>query len=209
MHPDEGIRESAAKVLGSSCAILGPEVTTELLLNHILSGNDSESTSRHGRACATRRILVSTASFAIDASVVDKLRNFSLNLIKDDKSIVREAGFASLGAAIGRAANPKSSLKSCEADFLKVMRDTKETVEIHRSVARGLCVALLLIEKSSQRVDFLGLSILDACLSLALKSSQRVQFAFYDVLWLALNVVEGDVGLTRYCDLRFLTTNGQ
>jgi hypothetical protein len=43
--------------------------------------------------------------------------------------------------------------------------------------------------------------MMDACLNMALKSSQRVQYAYYDVLWLALNVPEGDTGLNRYCEM--------
>ena len=81
------------------------------------------------------------------------------------------------------------------------MRDTKETLEIHRAVARCLCVALLVVDKATQRVDFLGLNMMDACLNMALKGMQRVQYSFYDVLWLALNVQEGEAGLNRYCEL--------
>jgi hypothetical protein len=203
VHPDEGIRESAAKVMGMSCAMLGVEMTQELLLSDVFvdSGKDGESTIRHGRACAIRRILVSTTRFKIDPAILERLTKVSLELIKDEKSIVREPGFAALGAAIGRTASPKNTLKGCEAELLKVMRDTKETLEIHRAVARCLCVALLVVDKATQRVDFLGLNMMDACLNMALKGMQRVQYSFYDVLWLALNVQEGEAGLNRYCEL--------
>jgi hypothetical protein len=147
--------------------------------------------------------LVSTTSFQIDPSILERLTKISLELTKDDKSIVREPGFAALGAAIGRAKNPKNALKGCEPELLKVMRDLKETTEVHRAVARCLCVALLVVDKSVQRVDFLGLNIMDACLNMALKGMQRVQYSFYDVLWLALNVPEGEAGLNRYCELTF------
>lgn len=205
VHPDEGIRDGAAKVMGMSCAILGAEMTHELLLSDVFvdSSKDGEPTTRHGRACAIRRILVSTTSFQIDPSILERLTKISLELTKDDKSIVREPGFAALGAAIGRAKNPKNVLKGCEPEILKVMRDTKETTEVHRAVARCLCVALLVVDKSVQRVDFLGLNIMDACLNMALKGMQRVQYSFYDVLWLALNVPEGEAGLNRYCELTF------
>ena len=203
IHPDEGIRDGAAKVMGMSCAILGVDMTEELLLSDVFADNskDGEPTIRHGRACAIRRILVHTTSFKLDTTILERLMKMSLALIKDEKSIVRETGFAALGAAIGRAANPKSALKGCEAELLKVMRDTKETIEIHRAVARCLCVALLAANKSTQRVDFLGVNMMDACLNMALKGMQRVQYSFYDVLWLALNVPDGEAGLNRYCEL--------
>ena len=204
-NQDEGIRDGAAKVMGMSCAMLGVEMTQELLLSDIFvdksKDNEPTSTIRHGRACAIRRILVSTTNFKIEPSILDHLLKISLELIKDEKIIVREPGFAALGAVIGRSANPKNVLRGCEAELLKVMRDTKETIEIHRAVARCLCVVLLVVDKSTQRVDFLGLNIIDACLNMALKGMQRVQYSFYDLLWLALNVSESDAGLNRYCEL--------
>jgi hypothetical protein len=204
-HPDENIRDASAKVMGMSCAILGAEATQELLLSDLFrdTDNDTELTVRHGRACAIRRILVGTVELKIDSNILDNLKTICLTMIKDEKSVVRESGFAALGAVIGRSINPKSVLNACESDLLKVMRDTKETLEIHRAVARCLCVALLLIDNSpsTKRVDFLGLNIMDTCLNLALKGTQRVQYAFYDVLWLALNVPDGDSGLNRYCEM--------
>lgn len=197
---DDGIRESAAKVMGMSCALLGSEATHEVLSTDILNSSDSESTARHGRASAIRRILVSSIGSEIKPVVVDELKKMSMGFLNDDKSAVREAGFSALGAAIGRAANPKSSLRASEPDLLKIIRNSREPMDVHRAVARGLCVALLLIEKSA-RVDFMGLKLMDACLDMALKSSQRVQFAFNDVLWLALNVSDGEGGLNRYCEL--------
>jgi hypothetical protein len=145
--------------------------------------------------------LVSTKDLKIEPSIIDRFTKFSLELIKDEKSIVREPGFAALGASIGRSSNPKSVLRACETELLKAMRDTKETIEIHRAVARCLCVALLVVDKSTPGVDFLGLNMMDACLTMALKGMQRVQYSFYDVLWLALHVSEGEAGLNRYCEL--------
>lgn len=197
---DDGIRESAAKVMGISCALLGAEVTHEILFSEILNSSDTESTARHGEANAIRRILASSVGSEIKPAVVDDLKKWSLSLLTDDKSSVREACFAALGAAIGRSSNPSSSLRASEGDLLMVIRNRKEPIEIHRALARGLCVALLLIEKNA-RADFMGLAMIDACLDMALKSSQRVQFAFNDVLWLSLNVSEGQAGIDRYCEI--------
>lgn len=219
--PDDGIRESAAKVVGVSCALLGAQITHDVLSIDVLNNTSSSmdpgeaATFRHGRACAIRRILASSAGAEIQPSMIDSLKKLSLSFLADDKSIVREAGFAALGAVIGRSSNPKASLRACESELIAVLRDSRESIDVHRAVARGLCVALLLLtnddtnggaggkptSKSNATVDFMGLTLIDACLEIALKSSQRVQFAFNDVLWLALSVSEGDGGLNRYCDL--------
>jgi len=198
--PDEGIRESSARVLGVACSLLGADVANELLANIVISpGDDSEA--RHGNACAIRRILASPVGSEVKPEIVsDLLERVTSGFLKDDKSAVREAGFAALGAAIGRSAQPKKCLRSNEADILKVIRNSQEPMDIHRAVGRGLCIALLMIEKDA-RVDFMGLALMDACLDKALKTSQRVQFAFYDVLWLALDVEGGQEGLDRYCEL--------
>jgi hypothetical protein len=214
MDPDEGIREGAAKVMGMSCAILGIDVTNEVLRNDILNDiHPTESTIRHGRACAIRRILESSIGSKLEPTRVDRLQAMSLSFVQDDKSAVRESGLVALGATIGRSVQQKSSMQSCAPELLKILRDPRETIEIHRALARGLCVALLVWIDQNQhqqppstttvvhRVDFLGTTMMDACLNMALKSSQRVQYAYYDVLWLALNVSEGDTGLNRYCEL--------
>jgi hypothetical protein len=200
-NPDEGIREGAAKVMGRSCALLGMDVTKQELQS-LMDDSIAESTVRHGRACAIQRILESSVG-KVDPAVMDQLRSVSISFIKDDKSQVREAGYAALGATMGRSATPKSTWKAWEADWLAVLRDSRETIEIHRAAARGLCIALSMLDPT-MRIHVMGINLLDACLAMALKSSQRVQMAFYDVLYLALNVSEegGDNGgLNRYCEL--------
>jgi len=198
--PDEGIRESSAKVMGMACSLLGEDVANEILAGIVIDPGDDAET-RHGNACAIRRILASPVGDKVKPEIVaDLLKRASTGYLKDDKSAVREAGFAALGAAIGRSEHPKKSLRSCEPDLLKIIRDRQESMEIHRALACGLCTALLLVEPA-ERVDFMGLTLMDACLDLAMKSSQRVQFAFNDVLWLALDVAGGEDGLDRYCEL--------
>jgi len=73
-------------------------------------------------------------------------------------------------------------------------------MEVIQAVARGLCVALLMIE-TKERIPFMGLTMLDACLNAILKSTQRIQETYNDVLWLALDVPSGEGGLSQYCDL--------
>lgn len=199
-NSDEGIREAAAKVMGVSCLLLGEDVTHEVLNDEILrSFHDSTHEGRHGRACAIRRILASPV--AIQPDLLDKLHKTSQELLNDDKSSAREAGCIALGATIGRSANPVARLRACEPDLLKIMNNTRETMEMHRAVARCLCLALFLVDKE-KRVDFMGMSLMDACLHMALNSSQRIQYAYNDVLWLALDVESGTTkGLDRYCDL--------
>lgn len=197
---DDGIRESSAKVMGMACSLLGEEVANELLAD-IISAPGEDSDARHGNACAIRRVLASPVGAQVKPELIaDLWKSVSTAYLKDDKTAVRVAAFAALGAAVGRSANPKTSLRTSEPDLLKVMRDRQEPIEIHQALARGLCTALLLIEAPG-RVDFMGLTLMDACLELALKSSQRVQFAFNDVLWLALDVAGGQDGLDRYCEL--------
>ena len=199
-NPDEGIRDASAKVMGMACSLLGEDVTNGILADIVASpGNCTES--RHGNACAIRRLLTSRAGAGMKPELAaDLLKRVGNDYLKDDKTIVREAAFAALGAVIGRSTSPDSSIRACEPGLLKVMRDRQEPIEIHRALACGLCTAILLVQPL-ERVDFMGLTLMDACLELALKSSQRVQFAFNDVLWLALNVAGGSEGIDRYCNL--------
>lgn len=199
-NPDEGIRDASAKVMGMACSLIGEDATNDILADIVASpGNCAES--RHGNACAIRRLLTSRAGAGVRPELTaDLLKKVGNDYLKDDKTIVREAAFAALGAAIGRSPSPESSIRACEPDLLKVMRDRQEPIEIHRALACGLCTALLLVQPL-ERVGFMGLILMDACLELALKSSQRVQFAFNDVLWLALNVAGGSEGIDRYCNL--------
>ena len=198
--PDDGIREASAKVMGMVCSLLGMETANEILADIVVSPGD-DSDARHGNACAIRRVLTSPIGAEVKSELVaDLLKTVRIGYLKDDMIIVREAGCAALGAAIGRSSSPRSSLHMCEPDLLKVMRDRQEPMEIHRAVACGLCISLNFVPPS-ERVDFMGLTLMDACLELALKSSQRVQFAFNDALWLALDVAGGQDGLDGYCAL--------
>ena len=80
------------------------------------------------------------------------------------------------------------------------MGNSRERMEAHQAIARGLCLALQLAEVGS-RVGFFGLEMLNGCLGLAMSGAQRVQFAFNDVLYLALDVASGQDGLNEYCSV--------
>lgn len=198
--PDQGIREAAAKVMGEACALLPTAAAGETVNEEILEGTDSDSgTERHGKACAIRRILASGAGTDVDPSVMEGMRKLALSYLADDKGMVREAGCVAIGAVIGRSSDPKVGFASHQAALLKILNNPQESMDVHRALARGLCVALLMID-GSLRLESMGIPLVDACLQLALSGTQRVQFAYNDVLWLALDVSSGQDGLDRYAN---------
>lgn len=201
-HSDETIRDAAAKAMGAACDVAGPEKTEELISESIVGDSDDSDDGdiRHGKACAIRRIFTAKVSKDLDGSVSNTLRKQAIAYIKDDKLIVREAGLTAVGAAVGRSEDAASSLRVVEPDLLTVANDTKARLETHQALARGLCLALELADVPS-RVSFFGLALLNACLKLAMSGSQRVQFAFNDVLFLALDVPNGEAGLEEYANL--------
>jgi HEAT repeat protein len=194
---DDGIREAAAKVMGMACSLSGAAVTEQVLRDEILKTTDQDSsTVRHGKACAIRRILASDIGSEIP-SILPDLKKLVLTYLKDDKSTVREAAFVAFGAVIGRSPDPKDAFKANESVLMSTLRDSKDSIDMERAVARGFCVALVMLD-GAKRVDTMGLVLIDACLQATLKGSQRVQFAFNDVLWLVLDVEAGQDGLDRY-----------
>jgi hypothetical protein len=197
---DDGMREGASKVVAQACALSGPDKTVEVMEDYILATKTTSLESRHGKSCAIRWILSSKGGEYVKDDILKQLKEFLMGLFENESDLVREAALTATGAVIGRFSDPKKILKSLEASFVKVMTARNETLEIIRAVARALCIALEMVEPA-QRVDFMGLTFMNACLETALKSSQRVQFAFNDVLWMALDVSSGDDGLNRYCSL--------
>lgn len=208
-HSDESVREAAAKALGAACNIAGSEKTTELVVDSILGGGTDDSGDiRHGKACSIRRIFTAEVSKDLDASLSSSLRKLALEYMRDEKLMVMEAGLVAIGAAVGRSPDPASSLHQVEPDLLAKMADSKQRLETHQALARGLCLALELAEVESH-VSFFGLKLLNACLDLAMSGSQRVQFAFNDVLYLALDVPEGEAGLEQYTSLAMFEQSRQ
>ncbi|GKY90637.1 hypothetical protein MPSEU_000037200 [Mayamaea pseudoterrestris] len=198
-HPDLGVREAAAKVMGEACAFLDVDASIELVQQVIMDKtDDGEDVIRHGKMCAILRILESKIGPQLEM-IMPKMKQRVRELLNDQASMVREAATVSLGAVIGRYSNPRLGFSSHETELMKILTE-KETMEMQRAVARALCVALSMVE-GSKRVDAMDLALIDACLKLALGGAQRVQFAFNDVLWLALDVPSGDEGLNRYSSI--------
>jgi len=198
-HEDEGLRESAAKVMGACCALLGSETTQDILESEILDDDDDDSANtRHAGACACHRVLSREAPLDDEATVLDRLGNLMIRYTQDDnKSVVRETACIALGAVVGRATDPAERLRGViESTLLAIMKNNQERMEVHRAVAKGLLLALHLSKEGG--VFLLGKTMLDVCLQLAMSGSQRVQFAYNDVLWLALDVEKGEDGLIAY-----------
>lgn len=199
LHDDEGVRESAAKVMGACCALLGAETTAEVIETEVLNDGKDSAEERHGKASACHRIMASGAS--IDEDDSQALTDLIVGFTGDDKAAVKEAACVALGAAVGSASDPSSRLRQVEDTIVALLQNKQERMEVHRAVGRGLTLALHL-EKDSDKVEFFGKTLLDACLQMALSGSQRVQYTFNDVLWMVLDVGSGtEDGLNSYLDI--------
>jgi len=197
-HSDDSVREAAAKVTGAACDILDLEKTEEMIQDEILGGNHDDSGDiRQGKAFAIRRVFSADVTKGLDESILCDVLSLGIEYMKDEKLAVKESGIVAVGAIVGRSTDPESSLRSIESDLLSLMGDTKQRHETHQAIARCLCLCLQLAQVES-RISFLGVTLLKACIKLAMSGSQRVQFAFNDVLWLALDFTEGQAGLDEY-----------
>lgn len=194
-HPDDGVREAAAKVIAAACELLGAAVASDVCRDIVINSVDCSSEAKHGKACTSFRILYSSVGKEIENDVFLKMAELLQSLTEDGTSIVREAACVALGAAIGSSKGQLSIEKSIEGCLLKCM-ESGESIEIHKAVARGLCVAVrmkpLIFRGKS------GLPIMNGALRLAMSVSQRVQLPFNDFLWLALAMGEGEEGLRDY-----------
>lgn len=193
--PNDGVREAAAKVIGAACELLGAAVATDVCRDIVLSSENSSSESKHGKACTCFRILYSSVGKDIDYEVFLRMTDLLKSLTEDGTSSVQEAACVALGAVIGASKDHLLILKSVEGCILKCMEST-ESIEIHRAVARGLCVAVRM--KPTVFGGKPGLPIMNGALRLALSGSQRVQLPFNDFLWLALAIGQGEEGLRDY-----------
>lgn len=206
-HSDEAVRDAAAKVLAATCNILGVEAAKDVVDSTIIEGEGSAD-FRHGQACALRHILSADIATSMDHKTLSSMLKASLTFLKDDKPMVRDAGCIAIGAAIGRAKDPTGARRSVENNLLKIMENSKETLETYQAVAKGLALALQLA-RSDDNVDYFGLTLLNGCLRLAMSGTQRVQYAYNDVLYLALRVSDGQGGLDRYCSLAMFEDSKQ
>ena len=196
-HGDEDVREAAAKVIGAACGILGAEKTVDFVSSEIIGVSDRSWEQRHGTACAIRRICSASVSTELDASLISSMMELAREYMSDDKAAVKEAAYIAIGGAVARMEDPPSSLKAVEPELLKVMDNTKESVEAHQAVANGLSLLLQLVDVEN-RVELLGLDLLLACLDLATSRDKRVQLSYNDTLYLALEVDQGEDGINRF-----------
>jgi len=194
-HEDDGVREAAAKVIGAACALLGEETTSDVVQELILEKSDTSADRKHGKACCCHRILASEVGKQIDDELLSSMSSLVKRLMKDEKSNVREAACVAVGAVIGSASDTSSCIADVESAILRCM-DPKETMEVHRAVAKGLCVAARL--KPKIFVSETCLSLMDGALKLAMSGAQRVQLSFNDFLWLAFDAGKGDEGIEAY-----------
>jgi hypothetical protein len=201
-HEDESVREGAAKVMGASVELMDPSVATAVLRDEILVDNgDDSGMIKHGKACGIRQVLASSVGSGIDESLKEKAIKIVLAYMNDEKGAVKEAGCVAFGAVVGRSENASAGLAKLAPVLLEIMGNSRAPLEIHRAVAAGFCQLLQFVDTEQDNVQFLGLQIMNAILQLAMSGSQRVQYAFNDVLWLALNVENGQAGLDRYAGI--------
>jgi len=198
-HEDKGVRQAAAKVFGSSCELLDVDLANDVLSDMLFSEDYSHSSNiRHGKACCSQRIFSSSLGAKIHVSKHMSVLKLMKSYMFDEKNCVREASCEALGAILGSSSEPNESLNEAQSSLLKCL-DPKEDMEILKSIARGLCIAVTL--NAGLFDGSKGLPIVDAALKNAMSGNQRVQIAFQDFLWLTLQVQKGDDGLKRYMDL--------
>ena len=187
-HPDEGVRASAAKVLGACCTLKGAEVTAEIINDEIFGRDDNDSDSRHAKASVCHRVMASGAD--IDESTSSRLTELVLKYMQDDKNAVKEAACVAIGAAVACSNNPSARLRTVEPTILDILKNKQERMEVHKALGKGLCLALYL-HKGSDTVSLFGKSLIDQCVQTAMGGMQRIQFVFNDVLWLVFRVGDG------------------
>ena len=200
VHPDDGVREAAAKVIGAACNLLGTSIASDVCRDIVINSSDSSSEAKFGKAHTTYRILSSPVGKDIDIDIFSRLTELVKSWMEEKTNIVRtnivrEAACVAVGAVIGAAKDSISILKNVEGSILSCM-EPSEDLEIHRAVAKGLCVAVRM--KPTVFRGKTGLPIMNGALRLALSGSQRVQLPFNNFLWLALSIGEGGDGLQDY-----------
>jgi len=117
------------------------------------------------------------------------------NFMLDESSEVREAACEAAGAVLGVDAD--RYVKLLQSNILKCM-DPKESLEVLKSAAKGMCICVMMNPEFFKTKSVFP--FLEAALKNSMTGQQRVQLAYNDFLYLALDVKNGDDGLTRYND---------
>lgn len=197
-HEDDGIRDSAAKVMGYACELLGTEEANAVLQEFVLDKASSSASleTKHGIACICRRIFSRIVGKEIDRSIYKGSSGIVETLMKDDKVMVKEAACVAIGAILGSSTDIKSTISLLEKSIMKCM-DTKEELNVQQAVANGLSITARLQPGIFRTQD--GLTLINGALKLSMSGAQRVQYTYNDFLWLALDVKSGDdSGLEEY-----------
>merc|ERR1712228_929998 len=107
-----------------------------------------------------------------------------------------------MSAQASLSSSRSTIISKVESPMQVVMNNTNEEVDVHRGLAKGLCMAVMMNEDLFRGKE--GLVIMNGALKLAMSGVQRVQLAFNDFLWLALKIDDaeddGEI-LTEYVDL--------
>jgi len=201
-HEDDGIRESAAKVMGYACELLGADeansVIQELVLDNISNLSDCSVETKHGMVCICRRIFSRSIGQEVDRGIYKSVSTLIQTLMKADRAMVKEASCVAIGAVLGSSTEVESTLPSLEKSIANCM-DSKEELAVQQGVANGLCVTARL-QQGLFRTEA-GLVLINNALKLAMSGAQRVQFSYNDFLWIALDVKSGESGLEEYLSL--------
>lgn len=193
---DEGVRIGAAKVLASACELISVDAANEVAVE--LLGSEMKSDEvKHGLLNFCRYILSSSVGPNLQAELIDEMKELSIGLIKDESTLVKEIACTSAAIVMGVVTDTDACMKDMQNSLLKHM-NPKETMEVLRGIAKGLCTAAQL--KPKMFTTKIGHSFLEAALDNAMSGNQRVQLAYNDFLWLALDVKDGDAGLSQYMD---------
>lgn len=201
-HEDDGIRESAAKVIGYACELLGTDEANTTLQEYVLDKSSNLSScspeTKHGMACICRRVFSRSIGQEIDRTTFSSICDIIVNLMKDDKTMVKEAACVAIGAVLGSSTDVESTIMSVEKNIVSCM-DTKQELAVQQAVANGLCITTRLQPGVFRTQE--GLVLINNALKMAMSGAQRVQFSYNDFLWLALDVRNGENGLEEYLNL--------
>lgn len=201
-HEDDGIRESAAKVIGYACELLGAEeansVIQEMILDRASNLTSCSLETKHGVACIARRVFSRSIGQEVNRDIYNRVSSLIPTLMNDEKTMVKEASCVAIGAIIGSSTEVNTTLASLEKSVLKCM-DTKEELSVQQAVANGLMIIARLQPGIFRTQE--GLGLINAALKLAMSGAQRVQFSYNDFLWIALDVKNGESGLDEYLSL--------
>lgn len=202
VHEDEGIRESASKVIGYASELLGRDAANttakEMILDKVSVLGKASIDVKHGTACIIRRLFSTSVGKEVDRSLYQSILVMTQELMRDDSAVVRSAACAAIGALLGSSTDIKSTLVLVEKSISNKM-DTKEALEVQQAVATGLCITARLQPGLFRTKEALPLT--NGALKLAMSGAQRVQFSYNDFLWIALDVRDGDGGLEEYLAL--------